>query len=125
MDSPLPKLATLDARRVALGMTIDVLARRSGVSPSTVERVLSGRHDTTSFRAIERIAAALGAAFRLEPIADLSAMRWAQAQFKMEQALGPAKEDFASESERVRAAAERERLVHKFLAGSNRKLWTG
>ena len=123
MESPANKLAALDARRVALGMTIDVLARRSGVSPSTVERILSGRYASASFKAIERIAAILGAAVRIEPLADVSAMRLAQARFKADQALGPQTEGPSSEADQLRDTAKRERAIHKLLAGSNRTLW--
>ena len=123
MESPHSHPAILDARRVALGMTIDALARRAGVSASTVERVLSGRHAAASFKAVERIAAALGAAIRIEPVADVTAMRLAQANFKAEQALGPLS-DGPGEADRLRLAAQRDRAVHQFLAGSNRKLWS-
>ncbi len=122
MDSPRRDLAILDARRVALGMTIDALARRAGVSPSTAERVLSGRYASASFKAVERIAAALGAALRVEPMADVSAMRLAQAKFKAEQELGPLPES-ASETDRLRETAKRDKAVNRLLAGSNRKLW--
>lgn len=124
-------LATLDARRVALGMTIDVVAHLAGVSSSTVERVLSGRYGAASFDTVQRVAAALGAQVRIEPLADVAAMRLAQAERKALQmiAAGPAEAEPANVSGSpplVNAdihAALVQRTIHKLLAGSNRKLW--
>jgi transcriptional regulator with XRE-family HTH domain len=141
MESPNTGLAQLDARRVALGMTIEVLARRSGVSPSTVERILSGHYGAASFHAIERIAAAVGGAVRLEAVVDVSAMRLAQAELQADRILAAGAQPKAgkrgevvaagdeaeilvdSEAAKLLRAAERERLVHRLLGGSNRKLW--
>lgn len=125
------QLAALDARRVALGMTIDVVARLSGVSPSTVERVLSGRYRAASFDAVERIAAALGAQIRIEPLADVAAMRQAQAERKAQQIIAGGLPNAAEITESRLSSplhadlqeALVQRTIHQLLAGSNRKLW--
>lgn len=124
------QLAALDARRVALGMTIDVVARLSGVSASTVERVLSGRYRAASFDAVERIAAALGAQIRIEPLADVAAMRLAQAERKARQVAASEAPDTSLPADETTSPlhadlqeALMQRTIHQLLAGSNRKLW--
>jgi transcriptional regulator with XRE-family HTH domain len=113
-------------------MTIDAVAKRSGVSSSTVERMLSGRHGSVSFKTVQQIAAVLGAEVRIEGIADIAAMRMAQAEYKARRlaAASPSADsavNFADAAGAPTVEAAREALVqqsiHKLLAGSNRKLW--
>ncbi len=119
MENPVNPLAVLDARRVALGLTVDRLAKRSGVSASTVERVLSGRYGSSSFETVQKIAAALGTELRIETLMPASSMRFEQALLRARQLLG---EPAPSQSEEERND-KLEQMVHSLLSGSNRKLW--
>ena len=56
-------LAALDDRRRELGMSMSVLARRSGVSLPTLQRVLRGRNGGM-LATLEAIARALGTELR-------------------------------------------------------------
>ena len=136
MTDSINPLAALDARRVALGMSIDVVARRSAVSSSTVERVLSGRYGAASFDTVQQIAAALGAELRIEEVTDISAMRFLQADRKARQMLTavPGKhaavnptantaDAAAASMEHAAQEALVQQAIHKLLSGSNRKLW--
>ena len=53
-------LRRLEQRRRQLGMSMSALAKRSGVSLPTVQRILSGGHAGASFESIVAISNALG-----------------------------------------------------------------
>ncbi len=138
MSAASNQFGMLDVRRVAIGMTVDAVARRAGVSASTVERVLSGRYRAASFETVQKIAAAVGAMLRIEGTTDVGRMRREQADRKAREMVlastpagGGQAENVATaitplgeESER-RALQEAhvEQIVLKLLTGSNRKLW--
>ena len=52
-------LIDLDKRRRALGLSHELLARKSGVSRPTVQRILTGRQPAASFENVAAIAEAV------------------------------------------------------------------
>jgi len=72
-------VAHLNRQRRALGMGIDVVARRSGVSKPTVQRILAGNQPHASFDHVCAIARALGAVIGVARMNDARDMRREQA----------------------------------------------
>ncbi len=58
---------SLRDRRKKLGMSLDVLAVRSGLSRATVVRIVSGKHTSVSILNVAALAEALGVAVELRP----------------------------------------------------------
>lgn len=121
-----PLLSSLEARRKSLGMTYDVVAKRSGASRSTVERVLSGKYGAASFETVEAIAAALGASIAIEETVNCDDMLEHQAQSKAAEIVRMVQGTSALEGQAVDEATYRSMIrqtVHRLLAGSRRTLW--
>src|SRR5437762_3222607 len=78
----------LDDRRRELGMSYAALAKRSGVSMTTVVRILSGRHPQASFENVWAIAGALDVSVRFEPNASAEEVCERQARRKAKQLVG-------------------------------------
>ena len=118
-------LSTLEARRRELGMSIEVLAKRSGVSVATVKRVLHN-HGGSRFDAVQAIAHALGEKVAFEEAVDADTMLEQQARKKAEQLVGITQGTCALEgqgvSEQLGQSVVRQ-TVHRLLAGSRGKLW--
>ncbi len=57
----------LNQRRQELGLIVETLAKRSGVSRPTVQRILSGSNPTASFANVLAIAEALGLSYGWTP----------------------------------------------------------
>ena len=124
METATNSLSALDARRIALGMTVDAVARRSGVSPSTVERVLSGRYASASFGTVQQIAAVLGAEIQIVATADIATLRREQARSKAQRLVdGQSNATPADSADEALAPDQVEETMYRLLAGSNRKLW--
>jgi transcriptional regulator with XRE-family HTH domain len=120
-------LTKLDARRRQLGMTIDVVAKRSGVSRATVERVLSGRYGSASFDTVQQIASALGATVEIANQVDPYVMLEQQAILKAEELMRIVQGTSALEGQGVSEATYvfmLKQAVHRLLAGPKRRLWT-
>ncbi len=116
----------LDVRRKRLGMSYAVLAKRSGVSMTTVVRILSGQNPQASFENVCAVAAALDLAVRVEPTASAEEVRERQARRKAEQLVGMVQgtsglEGQALEEETL--AQMTRQTAHELLAGSPRRLW--
>jgi transcriptional regulator with XRE-family HTH domain len=118
-------LRDLEGRRKELGMTLDVLARRSGLSRATVCRLLSGGHVHADFLHIVSLAKALGIGveFKPTPVDDFVEE---QAERQSRRLVGMVQGTMGLESQAVGAeeVARMERDARRrLLAGSRRKLW--
>ena len=126
MTVHIPQLGKLDARRRKLGMTIDVVAKRSGISRSTVERVLSGQYGGASFDAVQAIADALGEFILIEHAIDADEMLEKQAEAKAKEMVSIVQGNAALEGQGVSEGTYRSmirQIVHRLLAGSRRNIW--
>ena len=128
MDRNKDILAALDDRRRELGMSLSVLARRSGVSLPTLQRVLRGRNGGM-LATLEAIARALGTELRpprLKPSPDVASVRREQARQKAKKLVALTLGNAALERRFVDEATER-RFVREteqeLLNGSNHALW--
>jgi transcriptional regulator with XRE-family HTH domain len=117
---------TLDRRRRDLGLSYDLLARRSGVSRPTVQRILSGRHESASFANVSAIAGALGFELGVRPTADVPKLRRQQALRKARKLVSLVQGSAGLEGQAVDAVALKamvEQTTHELLAGPRRRLW--
>jgi len=108
-------------------MTHAVVAQRSGVSRSTVERVLSGHYGSASFDTVQAIAEAVGATVSIEDAVNTDDMLESQAKLKAEAILNLVQGTSALEGQGLTQAAAQSMIrqaVHRLLAGSKRTLWT-
>ena len=118
-------LASLDERRRALGMSMPVLARRTGLCLSTLYRVLRGRKNA-GLEAVTAIADALGIRVSLTHPRQETAMRKEQAQRKARvlvgTALGSASIEHPIGAEKVVRQIARA-VEGNLLSSSNLALW--
>lgn len=120
-------LKDLEKRRRALGLSYELLSRRSGVSRPTVQRILSGRHDAASFANITAIAESLGLGLRFDSKVDARKLKREQAERKAKKLVALVQGTSALEGQAVdekAVASMIEQTTHELLAGSNRKLWS-
>jgi transcriptional regulator with XRE-family HTH domain len=116
-----------DKRRRDLGLSCELLSRRSGVSLPTVQRILSGRHSTASFSNVVAIAESLGLGVGFFSKVDPRKMKRDQASRKARKLVGLVQGTSGLEGQAVdREAVELivEQTTHELLAGSNRRLWS-
>jgi transcriptional regulator with XRE-family HTH domain len=126
MSTRTHSLIKLEARRKELGMTVEFVARRSGVSRSTVERILSGSYGAASFDTVQAIAEVVGAVVVVQDAADPDDMLQRQAELKAAEIVRLVQGTSALEGQGVDEATYRSLLrqtVHRLLAGSRRALW--
>lgn len=118
----------LERRRRRLGMSRGIVARRSGVSLSTVNRVLSGECDGASVANLCAIANALGVALKWEEQLDPVAFQEQEAEKKARRLVGMVQGTMGLESQGVSRQA-REQMIratfHRLMAGPRRRLWAG
>ena len=117
----------LDVRRRELDMSIEVLSRRSGVSVSTVMRVLSGHNPHVSLENVAAIADTLGMAVSLAPRRSALQMREEQANRKARRLAGIVQGTLGLEAQAI-SLTELEDMArqtaHQLLAGPSRRLWS-
>ena len=125
-------LNKLDARRMALGMSYEILAHRCGLGPRTVRRVLQGDVDP-GFSTVNSIAKVLGVEVRmgtklgLARAENIDEMRRRQAKAKAEKLVGMVQGNSALEGQAVGKGAVRDmiqRTVFVLLNGSDSRLWS-
>ncbi len=117
----------LDTRRRELGLSYELLSKRSGVSRPTVQRVLSGNHAQASFANVVAIAESLGLAVRLDSTVDVRNLKSEQAKRKAKKLVSLVQGTSGLEGQAVdKKAIESmvEQTTHELLAGSKRKLWS-
>lgn len=73
-------LKNLDDRRRELGLSYELLSKRSGVSRPTVQRILSGHHAAASFANIVAIARSLGLGIRFDSTVNAHDLEREQAE---------------------------------------------
>jgi transcriptional regulator with XRE-family HTH domain len=120
-------LKSLDARRRELGLSYELLSKRSGVSRPTVQRILSGNHAAASFANIVAIAESLGVSVHFDSAVDVRDLRREQAERKAKKLVSLVQgtsglECQAVDSKTVESMVEQ--TTHELLAGSTRKLWS-
>src|SRR5258708_3020487 len=116
----------LNRRRLSLGMSCAIVARRSGLSLRTVQRVLSGKEPDVGLATTLAIARVLGVAFEVSDEEEANDFRRRQAEQQAQKVIGLVQGTSALEAQAL-AAEElnslRQHTVRDLLAGSNRKLW--
>ena len=120
-------LIDLDKRRRDLGLSYELLARRSGVSRPTVQRILTGRQPAASFANVAVIAEALGLGLRFESRVEPGRLKQEQAERKARSLVALVQGTSGLEGQAVdRGAVESmvEQTAHELLAGPKRKLWS-
>ena len=116
----------LAKRREALGMPINELSRRAGVSVSTVNRFLSGRNSPRVDHAL-RISECLGVpGLCIERAVDIDHMRRRQALAKARKLVGLVQGTSALEGQAVDKSQLRHMVqitINKLLSGPRSELW--
>lgn len=118
-------LNMLGQRRRALAMPYDELQRRSGVSTSTLKRVLRGEV-TVSFATVASVADSLGVDLGTTHAQDVTAMRERQARVKARKLIALVQGTSALEGQAVDESDRRlmeQKTAAQLLAGSGLKLW--
>jgi transcriptional regulator with XRE-family HTH domain len=119
-------LSRLEERRRKLGMSMKALARRSGVSLPTVQRILSGGQTTASFESIIAISHALGVEVELREEKSVHEFTREGAREKARRLVSLVQGTSGLEGQAVDADKLEEltdQALHTLLAGSRRKLW--
>lgn len=121
------KLRALDTRRKKLGMSRAMVAKRSGIPLTTVQRILSGRERRPSLPSVLSIAEVLGAPWDFDVNAGIEEIRERQARQKAERLVGMVQGTSGLEGQAVDKDTLREMVaqtVHELLAGSRLRLWS-
>jgi len=116
----------LDQRRRELGMTVPALAARSGVSESTLKRLLNGGINNVAFGRAVAVAQALGLEIQFEATADVVSFQEQEATLKAERILRMVQGSSGLEAQGVSPGIRKQmfrRTVHELMAGSKRRLW--
>ncbi len=119
----------LDGRRKELGMSMRILAQRSGLGMRTVQRVLSGNEPNPTINTVLSIAQALRVELQPRPRKIVSArlVRREQAERKATELASMVQGTSALEAQAVPKEALleiREEIADKLAAGSRRQLWS-
>jgi len=119
------EISRLDSRRRQLGMSMAVLAKRSGVPMRTVQRILSGKHLGASIASVLALANALGMTVQIEPTIDAQDLKERQAQEKAKQLVNQVQATSALESQAIEPEAADRMIRQTELLGSSakRSLW--
>jgi transcriptional regulator with XRE-family HTH domain len=123
----LPHFKILDARRRRIGMSYAALAKKSGVSMTTVVRILSGKHPAASFENVLAIAEALGMETRFLEGAPAGEFCEHRALEKAEQLIRMLQGTSGLEGQALDAdtlGQMKRQTVCELLAGSKRRLWS-
>lgn len=132
MLATIPSLRSLDERRRELRMSVTALARRSGVSRPTVNRILAGREHVPSAQSVHALAAALGLQVQLGyapavvPAIEAREFRRQQALTKARQLAKLVQGTMGLEAQAVDSKTLDglvEDNLHALLSGSSRQLW--
>ena len=116
----------LNERCWQLGMSHAAVARLSGVSLPTVQRILGKEDHDATVSNLLAIAEALGLGLDFQPEVKVDALREQQARRKAERLVAMVQGLSALEGQAVdQDTYERmvQRTVYELLAGPNRKLW--
>ena len=125
-DIALGLLKFLDGRRKELGMSMRVVAERSGLGMRTVQRVLAGKEPTAKLTTVLLIADALKIALRPKDTVSAHVFRRNQALAKAAKISAMVQANSALEAQAVPKNALRElrdEMAGRLIAGSRRQLW--
>jgi transcriptional regulator with XRE-family HTH domain len=121
-------IATLmERRRKSLGMSRQILAKRSGVSVPTVNRVLGDGWENTSYANLKAIATALGMEFELRNTVNEQIFAEQQAEAKARTIARMVQGTSALEAQAVNPETYMQiisQTMHELMAGSRRRLWS-
>lgn len=120
-------LTRLAQRRHELGMSMSALAKRSGVSLPTVQRILSASHATASFESVIAIAHALGLDIDVKEPKNAHEFIREGAMEKARQLVNTVQGTLGLEGQAVSTDKIDEltdTALHALISGSRRKLWT-
>lgn len=126
MIAPSDWSSQLEFRRHQLGMNKSTVAKRSGVSIPTVDRILSGREKNPRFSNVQAIAAALGIELRLHETQSAQEFRKVQATAKAQRLVRMVQGTMGLEAQGVDSETLEgmiDQATCELLAGSARKLW--
>lgn len=115
--------AQLERRRREIGMSQVALAKRSGVSLPTVQRILSGNHPTASFASVLAISDALGIEIEMKSDHEFTKQ---VATEKARRLVGAVQATSGLEGQAIEPHQLNELVdsaVHALMSGSRRKLW--
>lgn len=116
----------LNIQKAHLGMSVAVIAQRSGVSAPTVTRILSGKHPSAHFDHVMAIADVLGVDINVRGTQDPEVMKRRQAMQKAQYIMKLVRGNSALEATETSQEAYQRMLnktVNELMAGSNRALW--
>lgn len=119
-------ITQFNLQRKKLGMSCATLARRSGVSVPTVNRILSGEQSSAHFDHVLAIADALGLNLQTHVAITPQDMKKIRAAEKAEQLVRLVQGTSAMEAQAVDNETLRsmiEQTTYELLAGSPRNLW--
>jgi transcriptional regulator with XRE-family HTH domain len=119
-------LDRLNQRRRSLGISCAVLARRTGVSLRTIQRILSGEELNPGFSTVASLAHELGIGLRFDDEVDVHKIRRRQAEQKARRLLALVQGNAALEAQAVSSRTMndlRKQTINELLAGPPRKLW--
>lgn len=125
-DSALSLLRHLNERRIQLGMSMQTVARRSGVGMRTVQRVLSGRDPSAKLDTVLRIADTLGVGLLPKNRGAAHHVVRKQALRKATELAGMVQGTSALEAQALskKALLEiRDDIASDLIRGSRRQLW--
>jgi transcriptional regulator with XRE-family HTH domain len=120
-------LKRLGDRRRELGISYELLSKRSGVSRPTVQRILSGHHAAAGFANVVAIAEALGLVLGFESAMDVRDVKREQAERKAKRLVALVQGTSGLEGQAVDEKVVEsmiEQTTHELLAGSERRLWS-
>ncbi len=118
-------LAELDQRRKELGMSFRILARQSGLGPTTVQRVLGGQSGER-FETLLKIAEALGVGIGIIKPRRVTAVRRDWAKMKAGKIVALAQGSAALEDQAIDGTAMKrieKDIEDSLLADTNLRLW--
>jgi transcriptional regulator with XRE-family HTH domain len=121
-----PMSRRLNERREKLGISCSILAKRTGVSLRSIQRILSGEEPNPGFATVASLAHELGVGVRFDEELNVRTIRRRQAERKAERILAIVQGSSALEAQamtRETIRNLREKTINELLAGSDRKLW--
>ena len=121
-----PMSKRFNERRERLGISCSVLAKRTGMSLRSIQRILSGEETNPGFSTVASLARELGVGVRFDEEVDVRTIRRRQAERKAERILAIVQGSSALEAQamaRETIRDLREKTINELLAGSDRRLW--
>jgi transcriptional regulator with XRE-family HTH domain len=127
MGGPAFDFESLEERRQELGLSCELLARRSGVSRATVQRILSGKCSSVSHASVLSVVRALGLELRLDSQDSPRELKEEQARKRAKRLVALVQGTSGLEGQAVDRDAYQEmvdRTAAELLSGSKHRLWS-